>query len=404
MLCPPTIDPPPHGGSVIATTGATSSLGTTSPSEVAEEVVEVAEEAVAAGADFLAVTGVLLAGAAVGALLVWIGTRTVFRLWGSPFALQARRRGRVARRLVGASLGALVALRTLDVAADTDDLLGQGFVLVLVLGLTWSALSLLRAAEAAAIETYDTTGADNLHARRRRTQFLVLRRVGSAAAVIVGLSIALLTFPAARAVGQSLLASAGLLGIVAGVAAQSSLKNLVAGIQIAVAEPIRLGDAVFVEGEWGWIEDITLTMVVVKTWDLRRLIYPTSWFTENSFQNWTRQDAQLLGTVTLVLDHRVDVAALRVATEQAITSNAKWDGSAWILQVTEADEHGITVRALMTSVDAPTTFQLRCDVREDLVAWLVANDPDALPVRRVLQPDLPDDELVARAPDDADGA
>ena len=352
-------------------------------SEVVTEVAEVAEGVLGLGADAARLGLALGIGALLGVLVSVLAVRAVFRFWRSPFAVQARRRGRFPWRLAGASLGAMLALRVQRLDADVRDVVSQVLVLLLVTALTWLAVQLLHGAEAAAIEVHDT-GQDDLLARRRRTQFLVLRRVGTAVVVLVGLSTALLTFPAARAVGTSLLASAGLLGIVAGVAAQGALRNLVAGVQIAVAEPIRLGDAVFVDGEWGTIEDITLTNVIVQVWDKRRLVYPTSWFAEQPFQNWTRKDQQLIGQVTLVLDHRADVRALRAEAERFVTAHELWDGDFWIVQVTDATVDGITVRVLMTAPDAQTTFQLRCDVREHLVAWIAANDPDGLPRRRLL--------------------
>ena len=354
------------------------------PSESPIDAGEVAEAAGEVVVDVAGTALVLGLGAAVGVVLTIVLFRALFRYWRTPFGVQARRRGRTGRRLAGAAIGALVAESTLELSDRLEPLVEQALVLLLVLGVTAFGIALLRAAEVAAVETYDTAAADNLHARRRRTQFLVLRRVGTAFLILLGLAMALLTFPSARTVGQSLLASAGVIGIVAGVAAQGSLKNLIAGIQIAIAEPIRLGDAVVVDGEWGWIEDITVTTVVVQVWDKRRLVYPTSWFTENPFQNWTRKDAQLLGQVTLVLDHRADVARLREAAGEVVTASEHWDGQEWVLQVIDADEHGITVRVLMSAVDAPTAWQLRCEVREALLTWLVANDPKALPTTRLL--------------------
>lgn len=310
--------------------------------------------------------------------------RAVFRFWRTPFALAARQRARWPWRVSVGAVGALVSLAALPVAPAAESDLQHGLVLVLVAGTTWLGLTVLRAMEIAALERHDVSVADNLQARRTRTRFVVLRRVGSALVVLLGLAAALLTFPTARTVGTSLLASAGVLGIVLGVAAQNVLKNLVAGIQIAFAEPIRLDDAVVVDGEWGWIEDITLTTVIVRVWDQRRLVYPTSWFTEEPFQNWTRHEAELMGEVRLVLDHRTDVAALREASAAIVADSPHWDGRFTNCQVVDADADGIHVRLLMTAADGPTAWQLRCAVRERVVAWLVEHDPRALPVRRLL--------------------
>lgn len=324
-------------------------------------------------------------GAAVLAVLIaWLVFRGAFRYWRTPFAAALHRRARWPWRLSVAAAAALVTFAVLPVTSDGAAAVEHGLLLALVVGLTWLGLGVLRAAETSALERHDITVADNLQARRVRTRYVVLRRAGSALVVLIGLAAALLTFRTARTVGASLLASAGLLGVVLGVGAQSALKNLAAGIQIAFAEPIRLDDAVVVEGEWGWIEDITLTTVIVRVWDERRLVYPTSWFTENPFQNWTRREAQLLGEVRLVLDHRADVAALREAATAIVADSEHWDGRFSNCQVVDADVDGIHVRVLMTAVDGPTAWELRCEVREALVAWLVEHDPDALPVRRIL--------------------
>lgn len=330
----------------------------------------------------------VLAATAVVAVLVSYGIfRAVFRVWRTTFARQTWRRCRWAWRTAIAALAALTVLPARRLDEDVDAIVEQALVLVIIAALTWLALGLLRAGEIAALEPRQDVGTDDLRARRVRTRVTVMRRVGSALAIVVGLSTALLTFESARALGTSLLASAGLLGLVVGVAAQPSLRNLVAGVQIAFAEPIRLDDVVVVEGEWGTIEEITLTTVIVRVWDKRRLVYPTSWFTEHAFQNWTRRASDVLATVTLLLDHRADVASLRTAAGEVITSSSHWDGEAWNVQVTDADERGITVRVLASAPDAGSAWDLRCDVREELVAWLVANDPRALPVRRLLADD-----------------
>lgn len=349
-----------------------------------DTVVDVVSDALTPGASATAAAAVgAVIGAVGGVILVALTSVAVFRVVRTPFATLSDRANRGARLAVGACVGGLMGLAVAEPTGDEVPALRRVLVLLLIACVTWYALGVLRSLEQSAATTWDTSGADNLHARRRRTQVLVLRRAGSAVLVVVALAAALLTFPAARAVGQSLLASAGVLGIVAGVAAQGSLKNLVAGIQIALAQPIRLGDAVVVDGEWGTIEDITLTTVVVAVWDRRRLVHPTSWFTEQPFQNWTRSSAQLLGQVTLVLDHRTDVPALREAARRIIADNPLHDGEAWVLQVTDATAAGITVRVLMTAADAPTSWDLRCAVREDLVAWLVEHDPAALPRHRI---------------------
>lgn len=333
--------------------------------------------------DVLAVLPVLAAAAAGAVLVGFLVFRGVFRVWRTTFAVEAYRRGRWAWRTAIASLGALVALPTQRLPSDLDSVVQHVLVVVLIVALTWLATALLRAAELNAFDRHDISTPDNLFARRQHTRYVVMRRVGTVLTVLLGLAAVLLTFDEARAFGTSVLASAGVLGIIIGVAAQGVLKNLVAGVQIAFAEPIRLDDVVVVDGEWGWIEDITLTTVIVRVWDKRRLVYPTAWFTENAFQNWTRRDAALLAHVVLRLDFRADVSALRTAAGQIVEGSPHWDGDFHNVQVIDADESGLTVRVLATAVDGPTAWELRCGVREELVRWLVRHDPDALPVTRL---------------------
>jgi hypothetical protein len=200
----------------------------------------------------------------------------------------------------------------------------------------------------------------------------------------------LMTFPAIRHVGITLFASAGLAGLVAGMAARSTLSNLLAGVQIALTEPIRLDDVVIVEGEWGWIEEIGTTYVVVRIWDLRRLVVPLSYFIEHPFQNWTRVTSDLLGTVFVYTDYRVPVDEVRVELHRILQASGMWDGKAWGLQVTDATEHTLQLRALMSATDSSTAWDLRCHVREKLIALLQQRYPQSLPrVRAELDGNAP---------------
>jgi hypothetical protein len=199
---------------------------------------------------------------------------------------------------------------------------------------------------------------------------------------VVALSVALMTFPSIRHLGVSLFASAGVAGIVIGMAARPTIANLLAGIQIALTEPIRLDDVVIVNGEWGWIEEIGTTYVVVRIWDLRRLIVPLSQFIEQPFQNWTRVTADLLGTVIVYADYRVPVERVRQELHRILEASGMWDGKAWGLQVTDATERTIQLRALMSAPDSGKAWDLRCLVREQLVAFLQREYPDSLPVVR----------------------
>jgi hypothetical protein len=193
----------------------------------------------------------------------------------------------------------------------------------------------------------------------------------------------LVTFPSIREIGTSLLASAGLAGLVVGLAARPTLANLLAGLQIALTEPIRLDDVVIVEGEWGKVEEITTTYVVVRIWDLRRLIVPLSQFIEKPFQNWTRQTADLLGTVFVYTDYSVSVDAVRQKLLEILQLSGMWDGKVWGLQVTNATDHTMELRALMSAPDSSRAWDLRCHVREKLIEHLQNRYPQSLPQTRV---------------------
>jgi small-conductance mechanosensitive channel len=228
---------------------------------------------------------------------------------------------------------------------------------------------------------------DNLAARRIRTQVLLIRRLTVVAVVVVAVGAILLTFPGVRTIGASVLASAGLISVVAALAAQSTLANVFAGIQLAFSDAIRVDDAVIVENEWGRIEEITLSYVVVRLWDDRRLVLPSTYFTTTPFQNWTRKSSELMGAVELDVDWGVDPEGIREALP-AIMADAgdMWDGRTAVLQVTDAVGGFVRVRVLVTSYDAPTLFDLRCHVRERLVQWVRERNEDGLPRFRVVHP------------------
>ncbi len=226
---------------------------------------------------------------------------------------------------------------------------------------------------------------NNLQARRVQTQFRVIDRVLVILIVLITVSAMLMTFEQVRQFGVSLLASAGVAGVVLGFAAQKSLGTLLAGIQIAFSQPIRLDDVVIVEGEWGKVEEITLTYVVVKIWDERRLIVPITYFLDNAFQNWTRSSAQILGTVHLFVDYSVPVEELRVELKRILGESPLFDGRAWGLQVTDASDRTIKLRALMSAEDASKLWDLRCHVREAMIHYLQAHHPESLPRIRLEQ-------------------
>ncbi len=226
--------------------------------------------------------------------------------------------------------------------------------------------------------------ADNRRVRRARTQISLLRRGAGSVLIVVGGASTLMTFPGLRTFGGSLLASAGLVGILAGLAAQTTMGNVFAGLQLAFTDAVRIDDVVVVEDEWGWVEEITLTYVVVHIWDERRLVLPTSYFTTTTFQNWTRNQARILGSVILNLDYATPVPALREQARKVIEASPRWDGKDWVLQVVDTTTTTMVIRVLASAHDAPTCWDLRCEIREALLAYLQHEHPQSLPARRIV--------------------
>jgi len=247
---------------------------------------------------------------------------------------------------------------------------------------TWLLVRGVAALERAILRSYPIEVADNLTARRVQTQTRVLARVVMGTVVLLGTSVVLLTFPAVRQIGTTLLASAGIIGLVAGIAAKPVFGNLIAGLQIALTQPIRLDDVVIVEGEWGRIEEIGSSYVVVRIWDKRRMVVPLTWFIENPFQNWTRSSADLLGTAFLWLDYRTPIAQVRAELERICKSEPLWDGQVCVTQVTETSERTIQVRLLVSARNSGDAFDLRCIVRERMIDFLTREHPCALPRTR----------------------
>lgn len=245
--------------------------------------------------------------------------------------------------------------------------------------ITWLLVRIVGAVEASILRHNPMEIEDNLHARRIQTQTRVLSRVVMGAIILLGAALGLMTFPAVRQIGATLLASAGIVGLVAGIAARPVFGNLIAGLQIALAQPIRLDDVVIVEGEWGRIEEITSTYVVVRIWDERRMVVPLSWFIENPFQNWTRSTAQMLGTAFLWLDYRTPMEQVRAELQRICDDDPRWDGRVCIAQVTETGEHVMQVRLLVSARDSGQAFDLRCAVRERMIDFLACKHPYALP-------------------------
>ena len=326
---------------------------------------------------------------AVALLLAIMAHRLVRSLlWrasdGHPMAREMLRQARAPMAWLVPLLVLIVALRArpeaaaLHLADAADPLL----VVMLIAVATWLGVRCIKASELFFTRRFPVATSNNLHARRVLTQARVLGRTATVVLILVGFAAALMTIPGVRQIGTSLLASAGVAGLAVGLAAKPVLSNLIAGLQIAITQPIRLDDVVIVEGEWGRIEEITGTYVVVRIWDERRLVVPLNWFIENPFQNWTRTSAQLIGTVYLWLDYRVPLEPLREEVRRLCKGAPQWDGRVCVLQVTDASEHAIQLRILASSADSSSNWDLRCRVREGLLAFVQQHYPESLPRMR----------------------
>jgi small-conductance mechanosensitive channel len=337
-----------------------------------------------AGPSVYGVLGVVAA-AVVGALVLAEFLHLVMTRLRRRWALGAElsRRARHPLRVTLVLAAVLGALRATDATGSWVRPVENALVIAVIAAVAWLAGALAFVVEDAALQHYPVDVPDNRRARKVRTQVTLVRRVTVAVLAAVAIGAALTTFPTARTLGASLLASAGIAGVIAGLAAQSTLSNLFAGLQLAFSDWLRLDDVVVVESEWGRVEDITLSYVVVHLWDDRRLILPTSYFTGKPFQSWTRTEAPLLGTVELDVDWTVPVDAMRAELHRILESTELWDRRVSVLQVTDAVGAFVRLRALVSSADAPTDWDLRCLVRERLVAWLQQNHPAAVPHARL---------------------
>jgi len=256
--------------------------------------------------------------------------------------------------------------------------------ILMIVSVAWLIIVSLRASKRAFLEKYDTSKTDNLRSRKFHTQFNIMESIIIALVIIISIGSILMLFDEVKRLGISLFASAGVAGIIIGFAAQRLIGAVLAGLQIAITQPIRLDDVVIIEGEWGRIEEITLTYVVVHIWDKRRLIVPTTYFFEKPFQNWTRTTAEILGTVFIYTDYKVSFEALRQELTRLLESTPLWDKKVNVLQVTDAKTDGVEVRALMSAKDSSTAWDLRVYVREKLIEFLQKNYPESLPKTRIL--------------------
>ena len=255
--------------------------------------------------------------------------------------------------------------------------------LLIIFSVSWISLQFIKAGEYYLLHKLDIQVSDNLKARKTLTQIKVFRAIATSIIVIVAISVSLLTFEQARTIGVSLLTSAGIIGIIVGFAAQKSIGLILAGIQIAITQPIRLDDVVVVEGEWGKIEEITLTYVVVKIWDERRLVLPISWFLEKPFQNWTRSAANIIGTVFIYVDYGFPVESIRTALPEILQDNPNWDKRVVNVQVTNVTEKYKEVRILVSSSDSSKNWDLRTEIREKLIDFINEKYPDTFAKIRI---------------------
>lgn len=256
--------------------------------------------------------------------------------------------------------------------------------IMIICGISWGLIRMLRVLKERYLLRYDISTEDNLHARKLHTQLTILERIITFIIIIVSVGAVLTLFDGVRRLGVSLFASAGIAGIILGFAAQKAIGTILAGLQIAISQPIRIDDVLVVEGEWGWVEEIRLTFVVVRIWDKRRLVLPTTYFIEKPFQNWTRKSADLLGTVFLYTDYLVDFDALRTELTRLLDKHPLWDRQVNNLQVTDANEKGVEIRAMMSASNSPKTWDLRVDIREGLIKFLQEHHPESLPRKRVI--------------------
>ena len=327
-------------------------------------------------------------GPALG-IIIALGTSVVGRRAGVALLRRLTHERRVPALFVEAAQDAglavaVFALVQVVLQSAPDSLYGMAFArhavaIALIASVTWLAVALTTTVADAMAVWYPADVADNLQARRVLTQTRMLARMAASVVVLVGASFALLTFPGVRSIGTSLLASAGLAGLVLGIAARPILGNLLAGLQIALTQPIRIDDVVIVEGEWGRIEDIGRAFVTIAIWDQRRLVVPLEYFINKPFQNWTRTTSEILGTVFLWLDYNTPIEPLRRELKRICEASPEWDRRVCTVQITDANDRAMQVRVLVSAADASRAWDLRCNVRERLIAFIQRNYPGALP-------------------------
>lgn len=326
----------------------------------------------------------ILCSCAVAAAVGWLtGVLVKFSARRHPFLATAHHRCRWPWTITLVSSTALAEMPVAEIHGHVGSAVRHVLLLVVIGSATWLAVRVVRTAEDAACSRLPMDVENNRRVRKLRTEISVLARVVVVVLVVIGCAAALMTFARMRTFGTSLLASAGVAGIVGGLAAQSTLGNVFAGLQLAFTDALRIDDVVVVEDEWGRVEELTLTYVVLHLWDERRLVLPTTYFTTKPFQNWTRTSARVLGTVLLYLDFRTPMDELREVATRVVHDSPLWDHQTFAVQVTDTTEHTMVVRIIASASDAGRAFDLRCEIREKLLAWAADHHPQALPTARV---------------------
>lgn len=335
--------------------------------------------------DWLAGVGIFVVAAAVAVLLYAGLSRTILLATGGATSylrslfLRVRRLACIALVLIAFNFAAQLPYFPERFSELTSKLLSVAVILLV----GWAAVIAIDVASSFYLRRFQHATNDSIQARKHFTQVRLLRRTIDILIALITIAAALMAFEPVRQFGVSLFASAGAAGLIVGLAARPVLSNLIAGIQLAITQPIRINDAVIVEGEWGWIEEITSTYVVIKIWDLRRLVVPLSYFMEKPFQNWTRETTQILGTVFLRADYFVPIPKLRRKLEEIVRSSALWDKNVVNLQVTDFKDSTVEIRMLVSAKNSPDAWDLRCEVREKMLAFLQAEYPESLPRQRI---------------------
>ncbi len=331
---------------------------------------------------FMYSAGLLLGAAAVGLLLYAIVFRAAGRLskkTDTEMDALLLRHARSPARLLLPLLTVRFFMPLIKMPLEALDFVNRALAVLLIIGIAWLLIRFLHVIQDVILARYVTDVSDNLRARKVHTQIGILRKICISIVGILAFGTLLMTFPQVRQLGTSILASAGIIGIIVGFAAQRSIATLIAGLQIAFTQPIRLDDVVILENEWGWIEEITLTYVVVRIWDLRRLILPITYFLEQPFQNWTRVSAKILGSVFIYTDYRVPVDAIRRQVIRFASESPLWDKDVCNLQVTNASDRTMELRALVSAGDSSSAWNLRCEIREKLIKFIQEKYPEGLP-------------------------